>query len=133
MVMRQTAVQARPARATAENKRVGRWFLLVNVLQWAAIMFAVNLLPYFHRADLVVPVIMFVVGVHMFPLAKLYYYPLHYLTGALLVGCAVGSWLLLAEPLRDAYGSAATGMVIWGSAAATLRLALQRARQAAAA
>ena len=75
---------------------------------------------------------MLIVGLHMFPLAKLYRYPLHHLTGALLVGGALASVLLFAEPLRDIFGSACAGVVIWGSAAATLRLARQRARQAAA-
>ena len=131
IVMRQTAALARSARPTAETKRMSRVFLLVNVLQWAAIIAAANLLPYFHHADFVVPVIVFIIGLHMFPLAKLYRYPLHHLTGALLVGSAVGSVLFFAEPLRDTFCCGCAGLIIWGSAAATLRLARQRAKQAA--
>ena len=70
-----------------------------------------------------------IVGLHLFPLARLFRYPLHYLTGGLLVVWAAASAALV--PMAEMQGttSLGTGVILWLSAAATLGLALQASRQ----
>jgi hypothetical protein len=65
----------------------------------------------------------------MFPLARLFRYPMHHVTGAVLV-----AWSLVSIPLVPAehlQGVAAlgTGMILWMSAAVTLVLALRAAHR----
>ena len=45
---------------------------------------AVILLGIFHLQLFIVPAIATIVGLHLFPLARVFHYPLHYVTGALL-------------------------------------------------
>lgn len=129
-IMRRTAGPARQVQPAPDRKRVNRLFVLVNVLQWAAVIGAVNVLAYWHRTDLLVVTIAFIVGVHMFPLAQLFRYAPHHLTGALLVGWAGLCLVLFAEPLRDVLGCAGTGLILWSSAARALFSASQQVRLA---
>ena len=74
-----------------------------------------------------------IVGLHMFPLARLFRYPLHNLTGGLLVAWAAVSVALV--PVAEMQGTTAlgTGMILWASAALTLAIALRASQQPAAA
>ena len=104
-----------------DDPAVGRAFGWINAIQWIAISvvafsFAkLHLDAYVHARPL--PPI---VGLHMFPLARLFRYPLHYATGALLVTWAVVS--VIAYPTENMQGAAAlgTGVILWVSAAVEL-------------
>jgi hypothetical protein len=65
-----------------EMKRI---FGRVNTIQWIAILAAVVLLNVFQQTDFIVPAIATIVGLHLFPLAGLFRYPAHYVTGTLLI------------------------------------------------
>jgi hypothetical protein len=64
-----------------------------------------------------------IVGLHMFPLARLFRYPLHYVTGATLVAWAATSAAIV--PAQQLQGTAAlgTGIILLLSAFATLVIA----------
>ncbi len=130
-IMRRTAGPARQVPPSAARRRVNWLFALVNVLQWAAIIGAVNLLVYWHRTDLLMVAIVVIVGLHMFPLARLFHYSAHYLTGALLVAWAGLCLALFAESLRDVLVCAGAGLILWSGAARTLLSASQQARMVA--
>ena len=109
---------------------IGRAFGWVNAIQWTAVAATAFTLGRL-RLDAYIPsAITAIVGLHMFPLARLFRYPLHYATGAVLVGWAVVSAAML--PLESMQGVTAlgTGIILWLSGAVTLAIALRLARQA---
>lgn len=128
-ILRSTAGPARQAQSLPGHQQKSRLFGFINVLQSVAIVGAINLLPYWHRTDLIVVTVVLIVGVHLFPLARLFRYVPHYLTGGLLVGWAGLCLALFSGPTRDVLGCAGAGLVLWSSAAFTLFSANQQARR----
>jgi len=68
-----------------------------------------------------------IVGLHMFPLAKLFHYAQHYVTGTVLVGWALASAVFV--PVNEMQGTAAlgTGIILWASAVVSLATGLKAA------
>lgn len=101
-----------------------RAFNRVNAIQWIAVALVSFLFGHFHLDAYVVSAITAIVGIHLFPLAKLFRYPMHYVTGGLLVLWATVSVLTL--PLDQMQGLTAigTGAILWLSAAISIALAL---------
>ena len=85
---------------SAEEQRISRVFGRVNAAQWIGIVLVVVLLNVLHRPELIVPAVALIVGLHLFPLAGLFRYKPHYVTGTALV-----LWAVIA-PLR--FNTAAT-------------------------
>jgi hypothetical protein len=96
-----------------DDPAIGRAFGWINAVQWAAVA------------------IVAIVGLHMFPLARLFRYPAHYVTGAVLVTWACLSAVMV--PIEHLQGVSAlgTGIILWLSAAVTLALAFQATRRPA--
>jgi hypothetical protein len=113
----------------AEDSNRGRAFTWINAIQWTAVFIVAFSFARFHIDTYTTSAITAVVGLHLIPLARLFRYPLHYLTAALLVAWAVASAALL--PLAEMQGttSLGTGILLWLSAAVTLALAWQASRQ----
>lgn len=117
---------------TPHRRRARRVFHIVNALQWIAIMVVVNVLNNVGLASWSVPAVVLIVGLHMFPLAAVFRYKPHHVTGAALV------LLALAYPLLSADGPGGlscrldAGLILWLSAAWTLSQPLMRARPATA-
>jgi hypothetical protein len=107
----------------------GRAFAWINAIQWTAIFIAALSFAKFHMDAYTTSAITAIVGLHLFPLARVFRYPLHYLTGAVLVVWAAASAALL--PVAEMQGTTAlgTGGILWASAAVTLGLALAGARR----
>jgi hypothetical protein len=116
-----------------DDPAVGRVFGWVNAIQWVAVFIVAFSFARFHIDAYINSAITAIVGLHMFPLARLFRYPLHYVTGGLMVAWAVASGLLV--PVAEMQGTAAlgTGLILWSSAVVTLVLALHASRQPAAA
>jgi hypothetical protein len=112
-----------------DDPAVGRAFGKVNAAQWIAIAVVVLVLAWLHLSDYVMCAITAIVGLHMFPLARLFRYPPHYATGTLLVAWAVASAVI--APRNQVQGIAAlgTGVILWLAAAIMLAVALQAVRQ----
>lgn len=108
---------------------MGRAFAWINAIQWISVAVVAITLAKLHLDAYVISAIAAIVGLHLFPLARLFRYPLHYATGALLVAWALASAVLV--PAEEMQGAAAlgTGAILWLSAAATLTIALRAARR----
>jgi hypothetical protein len=121
--------QAKRWPRTPDAPAVSRAFGWINAIQWIAGGVAAYSLARLHLDAYVVNAITVIVGLHMFPLARLFHYPMHHATGAALV-----AWSLITIPLVPAehlQGLAAlgTGMILWLSAAVTQVLALRAAQR----
>jgi hypothetical protein len=112
-----------------DDPAMSRAFGWINAIQWIAIAVVVFTLARLHLEAYVMNAITAIVGLHMFPLARLFRYPLNHATGAALVVWAVASIFLV--PIGQLQGIAAlgTGVILWLSAAITLALAFKAAQQ----
>jgi hypothetical protein len=107
----------------------GRVFMRINAIQWIAIAVVAFSFARLHIDAYVMNAIAGIVGLHMFPLARLFRYPLHYLTGSLLVAWAAGSAQLVPADHLQGIASLGTGAILWLSAVTTLGIAFQVTRQ----
>jgi hypothetical protein len=116
--------------SVAEDPRVSRAFHLINSIQWIAAGIAGFTLNRLHLDAYLFSAIAAIVGLHMLPLARVFRYAPHYVTGSALVIWAVLSCLLV--PVEHLQGAAAlgTGMILWSSGASTLIAALPEATKA---
>jgi hypothetical protein len=65
----------------------------------------------------------------MIPLARLFRYPLHHATGAVLVVWSAASALVAPAEQLQGVCAMGTGLILWASAAVTLAVAFQSMRQ----
>ena len=117
------AVQERPRpapAATPDQRRVGRWFRIINVAQWILILAGVNVLNILGLARWAIPFAILIVGLHFLPLARLFQARAHYLAGVALVLLAVCLPLLTGNPESPA-GPFGAGLILWASALWALR------------
>jgi hypothetical protein len=98
-------------------------FLRVNAVQWAAIFAAGALFNFLHKPEFLTPAITFIVGAHLIPLARLFSYRAHFVTGALLMLWATVMAVAFAPTMMPSIGALGTGAVLVASAAHTLVLA----------
>ncbi len=119
--------QARRWPRVPNDPAMGRAFGWVNAIQWIAIFVTAFTLGRLHLDAYTPSAVAVIVGLHMFPLARLFHYPLHYATGGLLVSWAAATALLV--PVAEMQGAAAlgTGMILWLSAVVTLTIGLRAA------
>jgi hypothetical protein len=114
-----------------DDPTVGRAFAWINAIQWIAVAVVAYTLTRLNRTVYIPSAITAIVGLHMFPLGRIFHYPAHYRAGAIMLAWAVASVVFV--PVEELQGIAAlgTGVILWISAAVTLALALQAARQSA--
>jgi len=112
-----------------DDPAVGRAFKWINAIEWIAVALAVFLLGRFHLDAYAPSAIAGIVGLHMFPLARLFHYPLHHATGALLVGWAVVSAVFVPTATMQGTAAMGTGIILWVSAVVSLAIGLRAARQ----
>jgi hypothetical protein len=104
---------------TPQQRHKSKWFNIINAAQWSAIFVLANVLSHRGLDRYIIPMIIGMVGVHFIPLARLFSYRPHYLTGVLLV-----AWPLAYVALRGPGSSAGplgAGIVLWCSAAWAIR------------
>jgi hypothetical protein len=120
----------RHAPRVALDKRLVRFYrigyVLIVAIEGAAISVGGPILGHFHRPDLFGQWVGAVVGIHFFPLGKLFKIPLYYGTGAAISLAAFGSLLISPIPLRSAISAGGTGMALWITAVVILRKNLER-------
>ena len=113
-----------------DDPAVGRAFAWINAIQWIAVrrgLYAARL----HMTPTSRSAITAIVGLHMFPLARFFRYPAHYRAGAIMLAWAVASVVFVPVEALQGIAAFGTGVILWISAAVTLVLALQAARQSA--
>jgi hypothetical protein len=98
--------------------RVG--YALIVAVEGAAISVGGPILGHFHRPELFGQWIGVVVGIHFFPLGKLFKIPLYYGTGAAISLAAFGSLLISSSSLSSALCAGGTGMALWITAVVIL-------------
>jgi hypothetical protein len=116
-----------------EDPARGRAFIRINGIQWAAVGVVAFTFARLHMDSYVLSAITAIVGIHFFPLAKLFRYPLHNLTGAVLVVWASATVLLIPTDHLQGVTALGTGILLWASAAITLTLAIAAAQRTSAA
>ena len=114
----------RHAPRVALDKRLVRFYrigyALIVAVEGAAISVGAPILGHFHRPDLFGQWIGAVVGLHFFPLGKLFKIPLYYWTGAAISLAAFGSLLVAQSDLSSAITAGGTGVALWITAATIL-------------
>jgi hypothetical protein len=114
-----------------DDPAISRVFKRVNLEQWLAVFIVASALQWLHLDAYVINAITAIVGLHMFPLARLFRYVPHYWSGAVLVVWAVASAVFVPNEHLQGVSALGTGIILWLSAAVTLALAYQAARQSA--
>ena len=79
---------------TPEKRRQRRSFRMVNVGQWVLLLVITNVLANQGLAQWAIPAAIFIIGAHFIPLARLFSYRPHFLTGAAMMLLAAGYPLL---------------------------------------
>jgi hypothetical protein len=100
-----------------EQKKINRRFGLVNFLQWSLIFAAVFGLPRLGLARWIVPAIVLIVGIHFFPLARLFKARMHYVVGAIVVAWAIIYPILFSAGKGDSLGAIGMGVILLVGAA----------------
>jgi hypothetical protein len=102
------------------GRQIRRRFGWISGLEGAAIFVVVLSLNLAHRPKAIPPAIAIIVGLHFFPLARLFSAPLYYATGTL--GCVIGViGLLISESsLRSSFVGIAFGLLLWLTTAMVL-------------
>jgi len=109
------ALRAEPE--TREKRRQSRGFHIVNTGQWIVLMVVANVLANIGLASWIIPAAIFIVGAHFVPLAKLFNYPPHYITGAAMMLLAVLYPRLAPGGAGSSIGCLGAGIILWSSAA----------------
>lgn len=100
-----------------ETRRRSRRFHLVNAGQWVLVIVVANVLANTGLIAWVIPAVIFIVGAHFLPLAKLFEYPPHYVTGlAMMLVAAVYPWVS-SVGASSPIGCLGAGLILWSSAA----------------
>ena len=112
-----------------EDSAIGRKFSLINLIQWTAIAILVPTLGKLHLDVYVPTAITFIVGLHMLPLARLFRYPQHNITGCVLIVWAGAAMLIAPADSMQSTTCIGTGAILWLSGAVTLVRAFRAVRQ----
>ncbi|OUJ71982.1 hypothetical protein [Hymenobacter crusticola] len=127
-VLRQTKPwrpQTRGPEEAAQARRQGRLFAFLGMGEGGAIFLVNKLLPQHGLAQYVLPAMALIVGLHFFPLARLFRYRGHYLTGGAMVLWTLGC-LLLPPTMWQAGVAWGTGAILWLSAGYALGRAVRK-------
>lgn len=111
---------------TPEKKQMMRAFVVVNVVQWVAILGTINLLRNLRLEGWIVSAIVLIVGAHFLPLAQIFGQRQHVVTGIAMMLCAAAA-IVLPTSMRDTVECVSAGLILWASAAAALHRAFRLA------
>jgi hypothetical protein len=88
-------------------------FGVIVAIEVAAILLGGPILGHFQRTDLIPQWIDVVVGIHFFPLGKLFKLPLYYATASAILLSSLGSLVIPPSSLRSAMNAGGTALVLW--------------------
>lgn len=122
---------AEPSPVSPDDAGRNRAFHTVNAAQWVAVFIVLAILRRLHLDAYGVAAIAAIVGLHLFPLARLFRNTLHYATGTALVAwAACVSWLAPVDTMQGITALGA-GTILWLAAAVTMTIALYALRGSA--
>jgi len=119
------ALQAKRWPRVPDDPAMRRAFVWINAIQWTAIAAVAIGFARLHIDAYATSAIAAIAGLHLFPLARLFRYPMHYVTGAVLVGWGAASCLFFSQDAMQGSTALGTGMILWASAVLTLLLAMR--------
>ena len=117
---RRAAALPRSEAARERARHVGRVFGRVNAVQWIAIIATAVILGRLHLDAYTPAAVTLIVGVHFFPLGRLFRNPQHHVTGAFLVAWALVCLALVPRETLQSTTAFGTGAILWVSAVVTL-------------
>ena len=103
-----------------DDKKAGAIFGIIFAAEFILIAAAVFILRTLDRPLLIPIVVALIVGLHFFPLARLFGVQFYSVTGFLCVVCALASLLVRDEALRLSLLGFSIAVILWGSAALVL-------------
>jgi hypothetical protein len=121
--------QARGFAEVAEDPARGRVFARINAIQWVAVAVIAFSFARLHLEAYLMNAIALIVGLHFFPLARLFHYKMHYATGACLSAWAAISPIFVGKEHLQGTTALGTGVLLWMSAFVTLSLAIGKVRR----
>jgi drug/metabolite transporter (DMT)-like permease len=121
--------QARRWPRVPDDPAMGRAFAWINAIEWTAVAVAAFTLARLHLDAYVMCAITAIVGLHMFPLARLFRYAPHYWSGAILVAWAAASAFYIPNEHLQGISALGTGIILWLNAAFALGLAWLTTRE----
>jgi hypothetical protein len=98
------------------SKKAGRIFNVVNAIQWVSIFIVATILRQAGHWQWIIPSVIFIVGVHFFPLAIAFKVRRHYLTGGAMIILAVFYPFISKSGPMAPVGCLGTGIILWLSA-----------------
>jgi hypothetical protein len=116
-VYQANASAKRQADESPDARRRSRLFVYVNIAQWVLVLVVANVLANTGRPGWILPAIMFIVGLHFIPLARIFAYPTHYVTGIALMLLSIGYPLISTMGPGSPAGCLGAGLILWASAA----------------
>jgi hypothetical protein len=125
--------EARQWPARPEDPAIGKTFNRVNAAQWIAVFLVAFTFARLHMDAYLLSAITAIVGVHLFPLARLFRRKLHLVTGFAMVLWASITVLFVPVESMQSVTAIGTGMILWASAAISLTTGLIAAHRPAAA
>jgi hypothetical protein len=110
-------------RDPAKGRAIGIAFGWIFGLESAAIFASWTILGHLHLEIYGLSAMVGIVGLHFFPLARLFRYPPHFVTGALMTLCAAVSAIWTPIDRMQEVAAFGAGMILMASAVFTLGLA----------
>jgi hypothetical protein len=104
-----------------KRRRQARGFQIVNTVQWVLLSVVAIVLSNMGLALWIIPAAVFIIGAHFLPLAKLFDYPPHYVTGVAMMLLAAAYPLLASNGASSSIGCLGAGLILWSSAAWSIR------------
>ncbi len=96
-------------------------FNVILAIEVAAIFLGGPIMGHFQRKDLIPQWVDLVVGIHFFPLGKLFKLPLYYGTASVMLLASLGSLLVPPGPLRLATNAGGAALALWITSLIILR------------
>jgi hypothetical protein len=101
---------------TPAQQRRQRWFHIINAGQWVVILIVGNVLANLGFNSWIIPAVILIVGLHFLPLARLFDYAVHYVTGAGFILLALIYPFVAPGGPTDPVGCLGAGLILWLSA-----------------
>lgn len=119
------------AQEIVADRAIGRRFGLVFGIEAGAIFLAVVGLNAVHLPEYIPCAVALIVGVHFFPLARLFKAPVYYVTGALGCAIALAGCVVRDTGLRQEAVGLSFGLLLWATAARITKIGFSAVRRTA--
>jgi hypothetical protein len=111
-----------------ERRRNDRLFGIVNTVTWIAVFLVFLIFPRIGHADLAIPAVALIVGLHFFPMPPLYRHTANLVTGACIAVWAILCPMLFQGDRMIGFAAVGVGFALWLSAAWALKTAVRLLR-----